>query len=692
MRKMSLYFALIFSVSASAQDAVERIRVNQIGYYPNGNFKQTYCVFQDITKQKKIEEKLGETEKNYRTIFNSVNEAIFIHDAATGEIIDVNDPMLKMYGYNNKEELLTNPDNFITADSEYSKEKALENIRKAILEGPQTFEWLTKKKNGEKFWVEVSLRQAEIGGKERVLAVIRDITDRLKAEIALKEKNVFIQTVLDNLPLGIALNTIDEGTAFYWNKKFEEIYGWPADDLKDIKNFFLKVYPDENYRNEIIAKIMSDIQTGDPSRMHWEDCIVTHRDGSVHHVNAVNIPLYEQNTMVSTVMDITAMKKAEIELLKAKEKAEESDRLKTAFLQNISHEIRTPMNAIIGFSDFLNNPGLTPEKRRHYTDIINQSSKQLLSIITDIISIAAIETGQVKIYEMEIKLNETIKLIYAQFVEKARKNKISLRFETSLDDNDDVIKTDKTKLEGILSNFIGNALKFTKKGHITFGYSINDPFIEFYVEDTGIGIPEEMHKEIFKRFRQVETSETRQYGGSGLGLSISKAYVELLGGKIRVVSKPGKGSTFYFTIPYHKATREVQTILPPYELKLNVKSTKTILVAEDEDSNFMLLEELLADPKINLIRAVNGEDAVEICKTNVTIDLVLMDIKMPKMDGLEAARLIKKLNPNLIIVAQTAYSMPGEKDLALKAGCDAFVTKPINANELIRLLETKLMG
>ncbi|NWJ52384.1 MAG: response regulator [Bacteroidetes bacterium] len=381
--------------------------------------------------------------------------------------------------------------------------------------------------------------------------------------------------------------------------------------------------------------------------------------------------------------DVTESKKLTIELIKAKEKAEESDRLKTAFLHNISHEIRTPMNAIVGFSGFLHDPNLNFEKRKQFTDIIVQSSNQLLSIISDIVNIATVEAGQERIHESEISLNSILRLLYEQFLIKAQKQHLVFNLKTFLSDYNDRIISDETKLVQILTNLIGNALKFTQQGHVNFGYTIKNNELEFFIEDTGIGVHPEMYDEIFKRFRQVESTMERKFGGSGLGLSISKAYVELLGGKIWLISELDKGTTFFFTIPFKRtkpnALFEKQTNI---ELGKEIKKHNTLLVAEDEDSNFMLIEEQLLNLDFNIIRAKNGIEAVDICKLQY-VDMVLMDIKMPLLDGYEATKQIRVFKPNLPIIAQTAYSTDNDKNRAFESGCSDFITKPIKQELLI---------
>ncbi len=381
-----------------------------------------------------------------------------------------------------------------------------------------------------------------------------------------------------------------------------------------------------------------------------------------------------------------------LELKYAKEKAEESDKLKTAFLHNISHEIRTPMNAIIGFSGFLNDPDLDVEKRGHFIEILNQSCFQLLGIIEDIVRIASIESGQEKVRDNQVNLNFITKIIFNQNAAKAKAKGLDFYFENALQDVEAEIITDRTKLEQILTNLVGNALKFTSMGLVKFGYELVDDHIRFFVEDTGIGIPLNMHQEIFKRFRQVETDDTRNFGGSGLGLTLSKGYVELLGGQLWVKSEPGAGSVFYFTIPFRrlamsKSKNDFSSLKPVLSSNL-----KTILVVEDEDLNYLYIQEIFSQQEnhIKVIRASNGEEAINICREINDIDLVLMDLKMPVMDGFEASRKIKEFRPQLILIAQTAYWSDQDKSKALESGCSDFISKPIDKNALINILNNYL--
>ncbi|MEI6049909.1 MAG: ATP-binding protein [Bacteroidota bacterium] len=322
--------------------------------------------------------------------------------------------------------------------------------------------------------------------------------------------------------------------------------------------------------------------------------IIRANDGAIRSIysKAELIPVTDNNkvNVIGVIQDITDRKENEDELIMAKEKAEEGDRLKTAFLHNISHEIRTPMNAIIGFSALLEEPGVDEQIRKSYTEIIIQSSNHLLAIITDIVEISNIEANLIRIVKDEINLNSRFKTLYNQFIPKTIGKKLELTYETALSNSDALIITDGTKLFQILLNLINNAFKFTSKGQIKLGYKVQGDFLEFSVSDTGIGISPEDHEKIFDRFYQVQHTTSRAYEGTGLGLSISKAYVEYMGGKIWLESEPDKGSIFYFTIPYEKlsSTRDAASDIKPAKSH-NSRNKKTILVAEDIESNFEML-------------------------------------------------------------------------------------------------------
>jgi signal transduction histidine kinase/ActR/RegA family two-component response regulator len=379
----------------------------------------------------------------------------------------------------------------------------------------------------------------------------------------------------------------------------------------------------------------------------------------------------------------------------SKQKAEESDKLKSSFLANLSHEIRTPMNAIVGFSDLLHNPDLEEKDKAEYLRIINRSGTNLVSIIEDLIEMSKIDAFQIKPKYKGINLNKCIKELYETI-------KVTIPKEKQIDffvmecphPIEKYLITDVVKLKQILVNLIANAIKFTDKGSISFGYEINENegTVVFSVKDTGRGIDEKNLKAIFDRFLRVEDHFHAESSGLGLGLAISKAYIEMLGGSISVKSTFGNGSTFTFTIPL---------VLDESERKIKTKTNacyernsgnETILVAEDDNINFLLLKKILELRNYTIIRASNGQEAVDICAVNKDIDLVFMDVKMPVMNGLDAYAIIKKTNPDLIVIAQTAYSSAEDKEMILNLGFKNYITKPLKREKIFELLDEFLVS
>jgi PAS domain S-box-containing protein len=513
--------------------------------------------------------------------------------------------------------------------------------------------------------------------------------DNTERKIAVDELRKLSQAI-EQSPASIMITNL-EGKIEYVNPKFCAISGY---SLKEVKGKTPNILKSGKTTPEEYAHIWNSILSG----KEWSGEFLNKRkDGSTYWEHAAISSIKDANGNITHFLavkeDISKMKEVEFELIAAKEKAEESDQLKTAFLHNISHEIRTPMNAIMGFSDLLNNPDLSFEKRVKYTDIITKSSQQLLSIIDDIVSIATIEAGQEKINEKEINLVALLQHLFDQFNLKAVAKKCELVLDIPNQKQAILLVTDEIKLIQILSNLLSNAIKFTREGKITYGFTILKNEIEFYVKDTGIGIDPAMHQNIFERFRQVEITVTRQYGGSGLGLSISKAYAELLGGKIWLKSELHKGSEFYFTIPFKKLLQNNNDDVEVHQQKTpEINQAKTILIAEDEEANFLFIEELLSNLNLKLIWVSNGLKAVEACRSNESIDLVLMDIKMPVLNGLEAAKQIKVFRPNLPIIAQTAYTTDADAQKALSFGCNDFISKPFKKDALITMIKNQLRG
>jgi PAS domain S-box-containing protein len=381
--------------------------------------------------------------------------------------------------------------------------------------------------------------------------MIDDITSRKKAAVELDNSVSLLKATFESTEDGLlVVNSF--GKIVQLNKKFMDMWEIPEevlargednDALAFVKNELIN--PVSFIEN--VKHLYSDPEATSFDLLEFKDGRVFERYSQPQKISGQSVG------RVWSFRDITRQKKAEADLILAKERAEESDRLKTAFLHNVSHEIRTPMNAIIGFTTLLNEPDLSEADKHQYVDIIYQSGNQLLSIINDIVDIANVESGQAKVNLTEINLNSALKSLNEQFSIIGKQNNVSININTSLTDEDATIVTDNTKLVQVLSNLINNAIKFTLGGQVEFGYLLKEKYLEFFVKDTGIGISPEHQSRIFDRFYQVDSKVSRKYSGTGLGLSICKGYVELLGGTIKVESESGKGTKFIFTIPYSKA-------------------------------------------------------------------------------------------------------------------------------------------
>ncbi|HEY5509399.1 MAG TPA: response regulator [Prolixibacteraceae bacterium] len=394
------------------------------------------------------------------------------------------------------------------------------------------------------------------------------------------------------------------------------------------------------------------------------------------------------------------------ELTVAKEHAEQSDRLKSAFLANMSHEIRTPMSGILGFAELLKEPGLTGEEQQEYIKIIEKSGARMLNIINDIVDISKIESGLMEVSIKESNINEQIEYIYTFFRPEVEGKGMQLSYRNDLVSSESIIKTDREKLFAILTNLVKNAIKYTNKGSIEFGYvstgfsttdslgSVSEPAeLQFYVKDTGIGIHKDRQEAIFERFIQADISDKYAYQGAGLGLSISKAYVEMLGGKIWVESEEGKGSTFYFTIPYNIEPEEKNVeknivSAKGAENEINPEgSVLKILIVEDDEVSAKFLTMAIRKLSKEILKVKTGVEAVEACRNNPDVDLVLMDIQMPDMDGYEATRQIRQFNKDVVIIAQTAFGLSGDREKAIATGCNDYISKPIKKEELSALMQ-----
>lgn len=495
-----------------------------------------------------------------------------------------------------------------------------------------------------------------------------------------------LETLINSISDAIIIHD-REGNILSLNEQAKKTYNINEDEIKSLTIFDISSPLQETTQ---LKEIWAEVLNNNTKVFEW---VGLQRKTNKEFQLQVSLSLTNwdnNNVIVAVIRDFSERKKFEKELIRAREKAEQANKLKTEFLNNMSHEIRTPMNGIIGFSEMLNEPDLSDEKRAYFTKIIQNSSMQLLKIIDDILDISSLETKQSKINESEFLLNDLLMELFSIFSLKSKEQNIPFYLKKELSDEQSRMITDRVKLSKVISNLLENALKFTNEGFIELGYKVKNSTIHIYVQDTGIGISSKSKDLIFERFSQEEKDISKKYGGLGLGLSISKENTELLGGKLTFESIKGKGSIFHITLPFkHGKNSSATNIETTKDFKENNEHSKTILIAEDEEINFLFIHTLLskyAGFKFNIIHAKDGQEAVEACSNNKNIDLVLMDIKMPIMNGYEATKIIKSKFPNLPIIAQTAYSTGQERELALRHGCDDFISKPIKKDNLIKIL------
>jgi PAS domain S-box-containing protein len=530
------------------------------------------------------------------------------------------------------------------------------------------------------------------------LLTLTDITKRKLAEINLLESNIRIeesenkfQQLVANIDECFWLR--DDNKILYVSPGFEKIWGIPCQCLYDNPQLFSeKIHPDDK---SVVLKILQSDNFRKNGIFNYDYRIIR-EDKEVRWINAKSFPVMDHNgkfiRRAGIAIDITEKIQKHQELIKAKEHAEESDRLKSAFLANMSHEIRTPMNGILGFAELLKNQELTGDEQQEYIKIIEKSGARMLNIINDIIDISKIEAG---LMELDIRLsniNEQIEYIYTFFKPEVDTKGIMFSFKNSLPIKESFIYTDREKVYAIFTNMVKNAIKFSNKGAIEFGYLTKGDFLEFYVKDTGIGIPKNRQKAIFERFIQADIKDQNATQGAGLGLAITKAYIEMLGGKLWVESEEDIGSTFYFTLPYNTEQKKIATQkdllfdLADSSFTSEASGLK-ILIAEDDNVSGKLLDIDVEKVANVIIKARTGVEAVESCRNNPDIDLVLMDVRMPEMDGYQATRQIRQFNKNVIIIAQTAYGLSGDREKAIENECNDYITKPIRKSELLALIQ-----
>ncbi|MDA3911601.1 MAG: PAS domain S-box protein [Bacteroidales bacterium] len=644
-----------------------------------------------------------------------------------GNIEYVNPKTLEITGYTKEELVGNNPRIFNSG--EMTKEE-YQHLWSSLLSGKEwTGQFHNKNKNGKLYWESASISPIFNEKQEAInyVAVKEDITERKRLEDAQKLVLEISQLVSKHVSLKSFLSEVHHkikqivrAENFYvalYNEE-DNTYSFPyhVDEFDKVE--LNKAYNfNKSYTDHVLKSNQSLIITP-------KDKLVIETDGSIKGYgdelsvwlgvpfktakaikpNGV-IAIQDYNTLTS----YTDTDKASIEiiahsighfierikyveeLIAAKEKAEESDRLKSAFLANMSHEIRTPMNGILGFTDLLLEPDLSSDEKEYFINIVQQSGQRMLNTVNNIVTISKIEAGLVSASTIETDFNKRIKELVDFFKPEAEKKGLDLIVDMLLPFSEKDIITDQIKLDSILTNLIKNAIKYTESGKINVGCQTDGTVVEFYVKDTGIGIPIDRIEAIFNRFEQADISDTRAFEGSGLGLAIAKSYVEMLDGKIHVKSVEGKGSTFYFTLPA-KRKNERKPTEHTEELSFNKKKNfglekLKILIVEDDEASRNYLSLIVKDLSDQLFITKTGREAIEICRDNKAIDLILMDIKMPEMNGYEATRRIRGFNADVIIIAQTAISLSADREKAIESGCNDYISKPIKKNELLMLIQ-----
>ncbi|UMB53164.1 PAS domain S-box protein [Lutibacter sp. A64] len=687
-----------------------------------GNITGVASMGNDITENINSKKLLEKSEKKYRDIFEKSMDAVII--IKNGVITNCNEATLKVFGYSDKKELIKlHPADIspqLQPNGENSFYEAQKLMKTALEKGSNRFQWYHKKKNGQVFPVEVSLTKIEESDNIiRIHAVVKDISERVKKEelesvlyniskaaLTIDDFNEF-NTFIKN-----QLHKIIDTTNFYialYNKENKTISLPFVVDEKDktevfpleksltglvIKTEKSMLVSAENHKHLIEKGIVDMI--GEPAKI-WAGVplktqtevfgaigVQSYKDGNAYNQN--DLQLLE---FVADQISIAIQKNNTAnELKKALVKAQESDKLKSAFLANMSHEIRTPMNGIIGFSELFLNSDLPEDVRKKYAEIVINSSKQLLSIVNDILDISKIEAGAIQLNYTKVNINKLLDNVYTFYAPIAKKQDLKFTCVKGLPDNDSIIKIDKTKLHQVLTNLLSNAFKFTDNGSVEIGYKLKNNNLNFYVKDTGIGIDKKIHTTIFERFTQGNLDLDKQTKGTGLGLSISKKFIELFKGEIKIESN-NKGTTVLFTIPFKKANENTKTMEREIDIiKSNAPSNKqiTLLVAEDEEYNMLYINELFSTTPYKIIEAINGKEAIDLALAHSEIDMVFMDIKMPIVNGNEAMLKIKQAKPDLPVIALSAFAMESDKENALNKGFDDYLTKPIDRKKIFELI------
>ncbi|MBI9059098.1 MAG: response regulator [Labilibaculum sp.] len=673
------------SGSIGEETAIELLKKGAVDYVLKDRpdrlpFAVTRALSEVKTHNEKLEAEaeLRESEQKFKDIFFKHSAIKMILNPTDLKIVEVNEAAEKFYGWSNAElkKMKLSEINRTWSEEEIRQQFSFVNSTNKF-----NYEVIHHKKDGSIVEVDVFASKLEIKGKTYLHIIVYDISVRKLAQKQVK----LLSRAVEQSSVSVMI-TDPNGNIEYINPYFTKTTGYNAKEVIGLNPRFLgSGHQPKHFYKDLWDTVLSGKDwVGEfknkkkNNETYWESAIISSivdEKNEISHFIAIKEDITERKNMVK-------------ELMISKEKAEESDRLKSAFLANMSHEIRTPMNGILGFTSLLLEPDLSDEKKDEFIKIIHLSGERMLNTVTDIVEISKIEAGIIEVKNSTFNISESSNNILNFFQPQAQKKGLILSLESEIPETNHSINSDKNKFESIFTNLIKNAIKYTDKGKIIVNIHFRSRFIEFCIKDTGIGIPENRKDAIFNRFEQADISDTRAFEGSGLGLAIVKSYVDMLGGKIWVESVEGEGSQFYFSIPYSPEKKEsILNSAIKNRKELNLLGQLKILIVEDDETSALFLKTILKNFVQKIIYAKTGEQAIEECKSHVDFDLILMDIKMPGMSGYEATRQIRQFNKEVIIIAQTAFGLSGDKEKAINAGCNDYITKPINREELNILIQ-----
>ena len=654
------------------------------------NNKMTSQMSQNSSEKTKEKKLLEDERKRLRTLIETIPDLVWLKDTE-GIYLLCNPKFERLYGVKESEMIGKTDFDFVSKElAQFFRRKDKEALEAG--EPSTNIEWLTYADDGHRELVEtIKTPMYSADGKIiGILGIARDITARSIAENDLRKFMLGIENSSDAIFVTDINGTID-----FINPAFEKTYGFSRPEALGKTPRIIKsgLIPPESYKY-----LWDTLLAGEPVKGELKNKT---KDGRIIDIGASNNPIIDEKGIIEGFLsinrDITERKQELAELILAKEKAEQSDKLKSAFLANMSHEIRTPLNAILGSSALMQDRSTTPAEMEEYYKMMETSGNDLINLIDDILDISRIEANQIEINFHETPVAQFAEEVFRTFkhslYSENHDNPVIPLFVTPSGNVDYVLNTDPLRLKQILLNILNNSIKFTLEGSIEFCYSPNEAKTRmiFYIKDTGIGIAKDQQEKIFERFTKVADIKTKLYRGTGLGLSIALKLTQLLNGDICIESELDVGSVFYLSFPLSKVLSPVAVAIPeqkPKDESLAFLSGKVILIAEDVEYNYRYLDIVLRkNQDVKIIWAKNGIEAVDFCKKNPEINIVLMDIQLPEMNGLDAVRLIKSQNMNLPVIAQTAYATPIDIEGCRNAGCDDVLVKPINRITLLQLLK-----